>query len=110
MGASHRNETALVHAITRALRHAYPSIWVVKVHGGPYQAAGIPDLLCCIDGRLVALEAKHKKAGESEAHARGRTTPRQRRVLDDIRAAGGAAAVVLTVEEALLVIESVLSV
>ena len=32
--------------------------WWFKIHGGPYQRAGVPDLLLCLQGRLVAIELK----------------------------------------------------
>lgn len=100
-GASHRNEAALVRAIARALSHAHPSSWIVKTVGNPYQSSGLPDLLCCIEGRMLALEVKHRKPRESAAHARARATPRQRRVLQMIEQAGGVSGVVLSVDEAL---------
>lgn len=52
-------------------------------HG--YGRSGIPDLLCCVGGRFVAIECK----------ANGNTpTPLQKRELDRIQLAGGAAFVV----------------
>jgi len=36
-------------------------IYYVKIWGGGYQTAGIPDLICCIRGRFVALELKTEK-------------------------------------------------
>lgn len=32
--------------------------WYCKVWGGGFQKSGIPDLLCCINGKFVALELK----------------------------------------------------
>lgn len=32
--------------------------WCVKIHGGPYQDAGTPDLLACYKGRFIAIEVK----------------------------------------------------
>ncbi len=37
------------------------NIYYVKVWGGGFQRAGIPDLLCCIRGKFVALELKTEK-------------------------------------------------
>lgn len=34
--------------------------YVVKVWGGGYQRAGIPDILACINGHFVALELKNE--------------------------------------------------
>lgn len=95
------NETGLVNAIVRAVKRQHPASFVFKVHGGPMQRAGVADLLLCVEGRFIALEVKHQKPGESEAHARGRATPLQLAEIDKVVAAGGHAAVVLSVDEAL---------
>ncbi len=34
------------------------NIWFTKIWGGGFQKAGIPDLLCCINGHFVAIELK----------------------------------------------------
>lgn len=61
-----------------------------KIHGdsSPYQERGIPDLLCVYRGFFVGLEAKLE--GE-------KADPRQRKILREIRAAGGIARVVTSV-------------
>lgn len=41
------------------------NIYYVKVWGGGFQKAGIPDLLCCIRGKFVALELKTEKGRPS---------------------------------------------
>lgn len=33
-------------------------VWFIKIWGGGFQKAGIPDLLCCINGHFVAIELK----------------------------------------------------
>jgi hypothetical protein len=48
--------------------------------GTGYGNAGVPDFLCCIDGRFVAIEAKS---------GIGQTTALQEKNLRDIEAAGG---------------------
>lgn len=42
----------------------------IKIHGGPYQLAGLPDLLCLQRGRAVWLEVKQpgKKASAIQTH------------------------------------------
>lgn len=95
-------------AIRKAIAERWPNVWFLKVAGGQYQNAGIPDLLVCIDGRLIALEAKAKRNGESEEHARNRATPLQRAELEKLTRAGAAAGVVLTVQEALDLVASAL--
>lgn len=45
--------------------------WAHKVHGGPHQAAGEPDLDGCIDGLSLKVEVKQpgKRPTESQAAA-----------------------------------------
>lgn len=54
--------------------------WVVKIHGGPYQDAGTPDLLACYKGRFIAVEVKT---------SRGVARPEQKAAKQAITAAGG---------------------
>ena len=61
-----------------------------KQHGSPYSAAGLPDIVCCINGRFVAFEVKTEN---------GTTTVLQDRTLSRIRDAGGAAHVVRSLDE-----------
>lgn len=101
---AYTNETGLVHAIVASVLKKYPDAFGFKVHGGPFQAVGIPDLLFCINGMMVGIEAKFQHAGESETHARERATPIQRKRISEINHAGGIAGVALTPEEALDII------
>jgi hypothetical protein len=98
-------EAGLVWAITKAIRKNCPDCWVFKVHGSPYQMAGVPDLLLCVGGVLVGLEVKFQRPGESIAHAVGRTTPQQQEQIARINRSGGMAATVTTVAEALGLID-----
>jgi hypothetical protein len=93
-------ETKLVKAIRERLKRLLPDAWICKIAGGPYQMAGIPDLLICYGGRLLALEVKCPQPGESAAHARGRVTEQQAKCLADLHRAGAYADVVISVEEA----------
>lgn len=70
----------------------------IKIHGGPYQQAGIPDILVCINGNFLGLEVKVPAR-------KNNVTKLQEKTLQDIRDAGGVAAVVTSVEEAIEVIE-----
>lgn len=99
--AEPRNETQLTARIVAAIEREYPSAWVLKVHGNGYQRVGIPDLLVCVAGRLVGLEVKHQKPGESVEHLLGRVRAVQAAEIDKLRRAGATAAVVWTVEQAL---------
>lgn len=101
-------ETRLVERITEAIKAKWPAAWAVKVHGGPYQTVGIPDLLVVVEGRLTGLEVKAQRLGESEEHARNRATPTQLATIAAIRRAGGVAGVVLTVEESIELVQTAL--
>jgi len=37
--------------------------WYFKVHGGPFQKVGVPDIIACISGRFVAIEVKRPSGG-----------------------------------------------
>lgn len=43
-----------------------PKQWHFKVFGNAFQESGIPDLLGCINGRLIALEIKSSRGKPSE--------------------------------------------
>lgn len=55
-------------------------VWWVKFLGCGMTRAGVPDLLCCVNGRFVAVELKAAKGKPSEL---------QVRELQRIRKAGG---------------------
>lgn len=92
-------ESTLQSTIRKAVLARYPGSFIFKVHGGPMQMAGIPDLVGCIHGRFVGLEVKLPVGSHP-------VSPVQRKVLDDLRRAGGIGAVVRGVDEALELLES----
>lgn len=94
-------EAGLVSAIMDAVKKRYGGAWVFKTVGNPYQMAGVPDLLLSVEGKAIGLEVKFQRPGESEEHARGRTTQQQMEQIRRINASGGYAATVISVEEAL---------
>lgn len=102
-------EALLVERIRRALDETYPGIWTIKVHGGPYQTAGVPDLLNVLDGHLIAMEVKAQRLGESREHALARVTPRQQATIDALNRAGATAGVVLSVEEAISLVSQAIT-
>ncbi len=95
------NETALVKGIRAAIAKEFPDAWQMKVHGGPYQQAGVPDLLVVNEGHLFAFEVKHQKPGESLAHVMNRVSPTQWREIHNIHTAGGTAEVITSASEAI---------
>jgi hypothetical protein len=64
----------------RCINHVRKDGWALKYYGGRHTLAGIPDLLCCIEGFFIAIELKRKKGG----------TPRvlQDKCLEEIRTRG----------------------
>lgn len=96
-------ETLLVGRIRKALTAFLPGCYIVKLAGGPYQQAGLPDLLVVYGGRVLVLEVKCPRPGESEQAARGRVTDQQRASLDRFDQAGAQASVVISVDQALAV-------
>lgn len=97
-------ESRLVGKMKRAISSRWPDAFVVKLHGNPYQPAGLPDLLVVLHGRAVGIEVKAPGIGESEEHARERVTLRQRDVLDRMSRAGAVSGVALSVDEAVEIV------
>ncbi len=82
-------EKDIVAAILRHLKQR-PRCFAWKTHGGMYGTAGIPDIIACMDGRFYGFEVKQPG---------GRLTRLQEATLEKLRAAGGAAYKVTSVEE-----------
>jgi hypothetical protein len=85
-------ETRLVHKILLALGKKYPGAYFRKIHGSPFQHAGIPDIIGCVQGYFVGLEVK-----TSDGH----TSAIQRIEGDTIIMANGIHGVVTDAEEAI---------
>lgn len=50
-------ESRLVGKILNFLNANYPGYWQ-KIHGGPFQSRGIPDIIGCHRGRFIGIEVK----------------------------------------------------
>ena len=87
------NEAALVRRIIIALEKKVGGFWV-KIHGGPFQRAGIPDIIGCCEGRFFGFEVKLPKKENN-------LTKLQQHILTLINQAGGCAIMVTTPDEAL---------
>jgi hypothetical protein len=75
-------ESTIVAGIVRmAERHGWLT---TKLHGGPMQKSGLPDLLMLRDGRAVFLEVKRPGLGK-----KSEPTPLQRRRMDELHTKGG---------------------
>jgi len=68
---------------------------MLKTHGGPHQASGLPDIICIAPGtgRLVGIEVKRPGVG--------RLTELQALQISRINSAGGVAGVAYDTEDAL---------
>jgi hypothetical protein len=72
------------------LDEAFPSCFFFKVHGGPFQLDGIPDLVGCIDGLFCGFEVK--EPGEESSKI-------QLHRVSQIKKAGGCAGIVESFED-----------
>lgn len=77
-------ESAWKADIIAYLRIYYPQAWILPVRGGIGQRPGVPDILVCINGRLLGIEAKNPQQPTP-------LSPRQKEEIAAIRAAGGVA-------------------
>ncbi len=82
----------------KTLKAAGEPIWWVKIHGGPHQQAGIPDLAICYFGLSVWLEVKALD---------GETTRLQEEVIQNIRATRGTAFVVRSAGDVRFVLDQI---
>ena len=66
-----QNETKIQKQVQAYIRSI--GGYCFKVHGSIYMRAGIPDVICCIDGKFVGIETKDGDNTASElqlAHGR----------------------------------------
>jgi hypothetical protein len=82
-------EKDIVAAIMRWLK-TVPLCFAWKEHGGLYGTAGVPDVICCLDGQFFAFEVKTPE---------GRLTKLQEHTIQRIKDAGGHAFVVRSVDD-----------
>ena len=82
-------ETRLQRRIVKALKKECGGWWA-KIYVGPFQQAGIPDLLGCVEGLFFALEVKVPGEEPSEI---------QQKTMRDIRVVGRAIARTVTSPE-----------
>lgn len=85
-------EAVLTRRIKDALNDL-PKTWAVKIHGGRYQA-GIPDIIGCHQGDFFGLEVKLPGKERN-------LTKLQALILSRIKRAGGIAAMVTSVDQAM---------
>jgi hypothetical protein len=64
-----KRETRRQRRMRAALEETFGGKWW-KVHGGPFQEAGIPDLNGCVDGLYIAIEVKEEDGTLAEIQER----------------------------------------
>lgn len=85
-------EAVLVRKILQKLKAEYGmGVWY-KIHTGPFQERGVPDIFGCLRGRFIAFEVKTPDNKDG-------VTNYQRLQLDRIASADGKTAVVTSVKE-----------
>jgi len=81
-------ESAFTDKFIPYMRHKWPYMWSMKIHGHEMQQSSIPDFLFCINSVFVAIEFKVQRDGRIS------TTPLQMRELNAIQNAKGVALLV----------------
>ena len=90
-------ETRIQRAIQKFVEGLGSDWYVLKIHGGPYQRVGVPDLLIVHKGKALWLEVKTKT---------GVVSKKQEYEMERLRDAGCVTGVVRSVEEARSFVES----
>lgn len=72
------NERYVMDCLIKNIKRVYPKAWVY--HPSDRFHSGIPDCLCCIDGKFIAIEVKKNN---------GNATRLQLHTLKKIKEAGG---------------------
>lgn len=88
--------TIVKNALTKL--RARGGFWI-KIHGSPFQLAGIPDIIGCYRGRFIAFEVK-REAGMVPTRI-------QLYQMKKIRAAGGFATLIFTADQALHLLDRI---
>lgn len=87
----HKPETGLVRDIRDMLETSFPGFYF-KTHGGPFQRAGLPDIIGLHRGRFIGIEVKIP--GEEDS-----LTKLQEKTLALIRTFGGVGFMSSSVED-----------
>ena len=82
-------EKDITSQIMRYLK-TVPSCFCWKQHGGQFGTAGVPDIICCLNGRFVAFEVKTES---------GKLTKLQEATIQKIQRAKGEAFKVTSLTE-----------
>mgnify|MGYP000985128917 FL=1 len=96
MGDAPVKEKNIANKILKYLK-SLDNCFCFKEHGGRYGTSGIPDIICCINGRFIAFEVKTEK---------GRLTKLQEITIQRIKEAKGKAFKVTSLEEVKNILEN----
>lgn len=96
MGDAPVKEKNITNKILKYLK-SLDNCFCFKEHGGRYGTAGIPDIICCFNGRFIAFEVKTEK---------GRLTKLQEITIQRIKEAKGKAFKVTSLEEVKNILEN----
>ncbi|APM39890.1 VRR-NUC domain-containing protein [Clostridium kluyveri] len=96
MGDALVKEKNITNKILKYLK-SLDNCFCFKEHGGRYGTAGIPDIICCFNGRFIAFEVKTEK---------GRLTKLQEITIQKIKEAKGKAFKVTSLEEVKNILEN----
>lgn len=91
-------EAALVKKMMKHLEKSVGGLWI-KISAGPFQVAGLPDIVGCCQGKFFALEVK--LPGKEDTY-----TPLQQYWVGEINKAGGKATMVTTILQAVNFVKS----
>lgn len=92
-----KTEKQIVKHIRRKLEEKYPGVWY-KIHGGPYQEAGIPDIVGCYKGHFVGFEVKRPEKVDN-------VSDQQHFQLSRLSKHGASVAVITSAEQAMSLME-----
>ena len=96
MGDAPAKEKNITNKILKYLK-SLDNCFCFKEHGGRYGTSGIPDIICCFNGRFIAFEVKTEK---------GRLTKLQEITIQRIKEAKGKAFKVTSLEEVKNILEN----
>ncbi|UZQ49906.1 VRR-NUC domain-containing protein [Clostridium kluyveri] len=96
MGDAPVKEKNITNKILKYLK-SLDNCFCFKEHGGRYGTSGIPDIICCFNGRFIAFEVKTEK---------GRLTKLQEITIQRIKEAKGKAFKVTSLEEVKNILEN----
>jgi len=92
------SEARLVTKIIVSLEGQVGGFWI-KIHGGPFQRAGIPDIIGCCEGYFFGFEVKLPGREHN-------LTKLQQHILKLINQAGGCAMMITTPDQAINAVKS----